>query len=89
MMRGKQQPLGNRFIGILAVAVASPHALYGVEVDRNTVSPAADTQDGMDEEIAHASAAEVNTIHIYAWNELSEGGWVGTGRLDAIADVLR
>ena len=44
-------------------------------------------------------AAEANTIQIYAWNEISEGGWllpsntafnpVGTGRLDAIADVLR
>jgi hypothetical protein len=44
-------------------------------------------------------AAEANTIQIYAWNEISEGGWllpsntafnpVGAGRLDAIADVLR
>jgi hypothetical protein len=45
------------------------------------------------------AAAEANTIQIYAWNEISEGGWllpsntafdpVGTGRLDAIAAVLR
>jgi hypothetical protein len=48
---------------------------------------------------ANRCAAEANTIQIYAWNEISEGGWllpsnpvfnpVGTGRLDAIADVLR
>jgi len=43
-------------------------------------------------------AAEANTIQIFAWNEITEGGWllpsntafnpVGTGRLDAIAKVL-
>ena len=48
---------------------------------------------------ANACAAEANTIQIFAWNEITEGGWllpsntafdpVGTGRLDAIADVLR
>ena len=45
------------------------------------------------------AAAEANTIQIFAWNEISEGGWllpshtafnpVGAGRLEAIADVLR
>jgi hypothetical protein len=48
---------------------------------------------------ANSCAAEANVISIYAWNEITEGGWllpsnpafnpVGTGRLDAIADVLR
>lgn len=48
---------------------------------------------------ANSCAAEANTIQIYAWNEIVEGGWllpsntafdpVGAGRLDAIADVLR
>jgi hypothetical protein len=48
---------------------------------------------------ANPCAAEAKTIQIYAWNEISEGGWllpsnpafnpVGTGRLDAIAAVLR
>jgi hypothetical protein len=48
---------------------------------------------------ANPCAAEANTIQIYAWNEISEGGWllpsntafnpVGAGRLNAIADVLR
>ena len=48
---------------------------------------------------ANPCAAEANTIQIFAWNEISEGGWllpsntafnpVGAGRLDAIADVLR
>jgi hypothetical protein len=48
---------------------------------------------------ANPCAAEAKTIQIYAWNEISEGGWllpsnpafnpVGTGRLDAIARVLR
>jgi hypothetical protein len=48
---------------------------------------------------ANPCAAEANTILIYAWNEITEGGWllpsnpafnpVGTGRLDAIAAVLR
>jgi hypothetical protein len=48
---------------------------------------------------ANPCAAEANTIQIYAWNEITEGGWllpsntafnpVGTGRLDAIAAVLR
>jgi hypothetical protein len=47
---------------------------------------------------ANRCAAEANTIQIYAWNEISEGGWlvpsnrafnpIGAGRLDAIADVL-
>ena len=45
------------------------------------------------------AAGEPNAILIYAWNEITEGGWllpsntafnpVGTGRLDAIAAVLR
>jgi len=44
------------------------------------------------------AAAEANTILIYAWTEITEGGWlvpsnpafnpVGNGRLDAIAEVL-
>jgi hypothetical protein len=48
---------------------------------------------------AYPCAAEAKTIQIYAWNEITEGGWllpsnkafnpVGTGRLDAIAVVLR
>jgi len=48
---------------------------------------------------ANSCAAEANVIQIYAWNEITEGGWllpsnpafnpVGTGRLDAIAAVLR
>jgi hypothetical protein len=48
---------------------------------------------------ANPCATEANTIQIYAWNEISEGGWllpsnpafnpVGTGRLDAITAVLR
>jgi hypothetical protein len=47
---------------------------------------------------ANRCVAEANTVQIYAWNEITEGGWllpsnpafntVGTGRLDAIADVL-
>jgi hypothetical protein len=47
----------------------------------------------------NSCVAEANTIQIYAWNEITEGGWllpsntafnpVGTGRLDAIAGVLR
>lgn len=43
------------------------------------------------------SAAEANTILIYAWNEIDEGGWLvpslwpdqGSRRLDAIRAVLR
>ena len=45
------------------------------------------------------AAGEPNAILIYAWNEITEGGWllpsntafnpVGSGRLDAIAAVLR
>jgi hypothetical protein len=45
------------------------------------------------------ATAEANTIQIYAWNEITEGGWllpsntafnpVGSGRLQAIAEVLR
>ena len=48
---------------------------------------------------ANPCAAEANTIQIYAWNEIAEGGWLlpsrpavdslATGRLDAIADILR
>jgi hypothetical protein len=48
---------------------------------------------------ANRCVAEANTIQIYAWNEITEGGWllpsnpqfnpVGTGRLDAIGEVLR
>jgi hypothetical protein len=48
---------------------------------------------------ANPCTAEAQTIQIYAWNEIAEGGWllpsnpafnpVGTGRLDAIAAVLR
>jgi hypothetical protein len=48
---------------------------------------------------ANPCAAEANIVQIYAWNEITEGGWllpsnpafnpVGTGRLDAIAGVLR
>jgi hypothetical protein len=47
---------------------------------------------------ANPSAHPANLIQIYAWNEISEGGWllpsnpalnaVGTGRLDAIRAVL-
>ena len=49
-------------------------------------------------EVNHC-AARANIIQIYAWNEIAEGGWllpsntaynpVGTGRLDAIAEILR
>ncbi|MBI2841157.1 MAG: hypothetical protein HYX75_22800 [Acidobacteria bacterium] len=41
------------------------------------------------------ASAEASTIIMYAWNELSEGGWIvpthseGTTRLDAIRQVLR
>ncbi len=48
---------------------------------------------------ANPCAAEANTVQIYAWNEIHEGGWllpsnmafnpVGTARLDSIARVLR
>jgi hypothetical protein len=48
---------------------------------------------------ANSCAAEVNTIQIFAWNEITEGGWLlpsntafnpaGGARLDAIAEVLR
>jgi len=48
---------------------------------------------------ANPCVAEANTIQIYAWNEITEGGWllpsnpalnpVGAGRLNAIANVLR
>jgi hypothetical protein len=48
---------------------------------------------------ANPCTAEANTILIYAWNEITEGGWlipsntafnpVGAGRLGAIAAVLR
>jgi hypothetical protein len=47
----------------------------------------------------NACASEPNTIQIYAWNEIAEGGWllpgnpafdsIPTGRLDSIARVLR
>ena len=41
------------------------------------------------------SVCRANAVLIYAWNELSEGGWLvptlaeGTARLDAIAEVLK
>jgi hypothetical protein len=48
---------------------------------------------------ANPCVAEANTVQIYAWNEITEGGWllptltafdsVDTSRLDAIAEVLR
>jgi hypothetical protein len=48
---------------------------------------------------ANPCVAEPTTVQIYAWNEIVEGGWLlpsntafnpdGTGRLDAIAAVLR
>jgi hypothetical protein len=60
---------------------------------------AAHLRDALDWVAANSCAAEAKTIQIYAWNEISEGGWllpsnpafnpVGTGRLDAIAEVLR
>jgi hypothetical protein len=42
----------------------------------------------------HPGMCPANTVIIYAWNELSEGGWIvptldeGTARLDAIQRVL-
>ena len=43
---------------------------------------------------ANPSAAEPNAVIIYAWNELTEGGWMvptrgeGTARIDATGEVL-
>lgn len=43
----------------------------------------------------YPASAEAKTIIMYAWNELSEGGWIvpthseGTARLEAIRQVLR
>jgi hypothetical protein len=60
---------------------------------------AAHLRNAVDWVAANPCAAEANAIQIYAWNELTEGGWllpsntafnpVGAGRLEAIADVLR
>jgi len=60
---------------------------------------AAHLRDALKWVAANPCAAEAKVIQIYAWNEISEGGWllpsnpafnpVGTGRLDAIAAVLR
>jgi hypothetical protein len=60
---------------------------------------AAHLQDALKWVAANPCAAEAKTIQIYAWNEITEGGWllpsntafnpVGASRLDAIADVLR
>jgi hypothetical protein len=60
---------------------------------------AAQLQDALKWIADNPCVAEANTIQIYAWNEITEGGWllpsnpafnpVGTGRLDAIAGVLR
>ncbi len=50
--------------------------------------------DAMDWIRANPSACPVNAVIVYAWNELSEGGWLvptlseGTARLDAIAGLL-
>ncbi len=46
---------------------------------------------------AHPRSAEANTVLVYAWNEIDEGGWLvpslwpdqGARRLEAIRDVLR
>lgn len=45
---------------------------------------------------AHAKARDANTVLVYAWNEIAEGGWLtpmldpgqGNARLDAIGRVL-
>src|SRR5262249_15348889 len=59
---------------------------------------AAQLRDALKWVAGNACTAEANVVQIYAWNEITEGGWllpsnpafnpVGTGRLDSIADVL-
>jgi len=54
-------------------------------------------QDALSWCVRNAETAEANTILIYAWNEIDEGGWLvpslwpdqGSRRLDAIRTVLR
>src|SRR5688500_9002572 len=52
------EPVGKRFVGYLGPSQWRYRMpFYGVEVDRNTVSLAANTQAVMDQEIAYARAA--------------------------------
>jgi hypothetical protein len=50
---------------------------------------------GLDWVRQHPAMCPANTVVIYAWNELSEGGWIvptldeGTARLDALQRVLQ
>jgi hypothetical protein len=56
---------------------------------------AANLRNAIDWVRANPNAAEANTILIYAWNEIDEGGWLlptlseGAARLDSIREVLK
>jgi hypothetical protein len=67
-------------------------------IDAVTASPkqlARHLQDAIDWTRKNRDLNPANAVIIYAWNENDEGGWLiptlseGTGRLDAIRDVLK